>query len=156
MSDIPKNKKSIPWLKVGIVLLILVSIIAVYLFKNLVTSNQSAQDGLKNSSSMQNSQGTAKALPKLVDLGSNSCIPCKQMAPILAELKKDYSGVVDVEVVDVYKEEEKTRVYNRKHTIRVIPTQILFDANGKEVWSNEGFIAKENIIKAFNEKLGIK
>jgi len=107
-------------------------------------------------SSEQTSPEAKKALPKLVDLGANTCIPCKEMAPILEELKKEYSGIVDVEVVDVYKDQKIAMEYNEKHAIRLIPTQILFDANGKEVWSNEGFIPKENIIKVFNEKLGIK
>ena len=45
-----------------------------------------------------------KVLPRLVDLGAGKCIPCKKMAPILEELKKDYAGIVDVVFVDVWKD----------------------------------------------------
>jgi thioredoxin 1 len=41
-----------------------------------------------------------KALPRLVDLGAGRCIPCKKMAPIIAELRKDYAGIVDVVFVE--------------------------------------------------------
>ena len=65
-------------------------------------------------------------MPKLVDLGSNTCIPCQEMAPILEELKKEYADKVIVEVVDVYEDQEKTMEYNTKHPLAVIPTQNLF------------------------------
>lgn len=118
--------------------------------------DSSAQTSEQSSTTDQNSQQNSSSLPKLVDLGSNTCIPCQEMAPILEELKNEYTGKVDVEVVDVYEDEEKTMEYNAKHPLSVIPTQILFDAKGNEVWSHEGSLPKEDIIKVFNEKLGVK
>jgi len=73
------------------------------------------------------------------------------MAPILEELKKEYEDRVIVEVIDVYKQSDEADKYN----IRVIPTQILFDADGKEVGRHEGFIPKVELVKAF-EKVGVK
>jgi len=35
-------------------------------------------------------------LPKLLDLGAKTCIPCKMMAPILDELRTAYAGDFDV------------------------------------------------------------
>ncbi len=43
----------------------------------------------------------AAALPRLVDLGSTTCIPCKEMAPILDELKTELKGKVEVEFINV-------------------------------------------------------
>ena len=83
-----------------------------------------------------------KALPRLVDLGADKCIPCKAMAPILDGLREEYKGRLDVVFIDVWKEPEAGKAYG----IRVIPTQIFFDASGKELFRHEGFFSKEDIL----------
>ena len=90
-------------------------------------------------------------LPRLVDLGADKCIPCKMMAPILAELAKEYAGQLDVLFIDVWKNREEGERYG----IRVIPTQILYDAKGKELFRHEGFYAKKDILAKWKE-LGVK
>jgi thioredoxin 1 len=52
-----------------------------------------------------------------------------------------------VEVIDLRDHREAAGEYG----IRVIPTQIFFDAEGKEVWRHEGFLAKEDIVAKFTE-----
>lgn len=89
-------------------------------------------------------------LPKLVDLGSKSCIPCKKMAPILEELKKDYAGKFDVEFIDVGERENAGKA--RQYDIKLIPTQIFFDKDGKDLWRHEGFLGKADILA----KCGVK
>ncbi len=89
-------------------------------------------------------------LPKLVDLGADKCIPCKMMAPILAGLKKDYAGKMDVEFIDVWKNPGAGKPYG----IEVIPTQIFYDANDKELFRHHGFFGKEDILGKWKE-LGI-
>ena len=81
-------------------------------------------------------------LPKLIDLGADKCIPCKAMAPILKELKTEYAGRMDVEFIDVWKNPEPGKAYK----IKLIPTQIFFDASGKERFRHEGFYGKEDIL----------
>jgi thioredoxin 1 len=89
-------------------------------------------------------------LPKLLDFGAGTCIPCKKMAPILKELSEEYKGRVVIKIIEVYQEREMTRA-NR---IRLIPTQIFFDAKNREVFRHEGFMDKERIKKLF-EKMGV-
>lgn len=89
-------------------------------------------------------------LPRIVDVGADKCVPCIMMAPILEELKKEYAGVLDVEFVDVWKNPQAGRQYG----IRGIPTQIFYDANGKELKRRMGFISKQGILDEF-KKLGI-
>ena len=91
-----------------------------------------------------------KQLPRIVDVGADKCIPCIKMAPELEELKKEYAGVLEVEFVDVWKRPEDAKPYK----VRGIPTQIFYDASGKERARHFGFISKEDIMGKFKE-LGI-
>ena len=90
-------------------------------------------------------------LPKLIDLGATKCIPCKMMAPILEELARDYKGHLEVQFIDVWENQGE----GQKYGIRAIPTQIFYDAKGKEFFRHEGFFAKEDILAKFKEQ-GIK
>jgi thioredoxin 1 len=92
----------------------------------------------------------AAGLPRLVDLGAGKCIPCKMMAPILEELKTEYAGSMEVVFIDVWQDKDA----GQKYGIQSIPTQIFYDASGKELFRHEGFFAKEEILAKWKE-LGI-
>ena len=92
----------------------------------------------------------AQPLPKLLDLGATKCIPCKKMAPILEELKKEYAGKMEVEFIDVWQNPDA----GAKYGIRLIPTQIFYDATGKELFRHEGFFGREDILGKWKE-LGV-
>jgi thioredoxin 1 len=102
-----------------------------------------------------NAQSNTKAppavkLPRIVDVGADKCIPCIQMAPELEKLKNEYAGVLEVEFIDVWKRPREAEPYK----VRGIPTQIFYNANGKEVARHLGFISKEDILAKF-KSLGI-
>jgi len=88
--------------------------------------------------------------PKLLDLGSVTCIPCKLMAPILKNLQDKYGGRLAVEFIDVQVKPEAAQTYG----ISLIPTQIFFDSSGKELFRHEGFFSEEDILKKWKE-LGV-
>ena len=90
------------------------------------------------------------ALPKLLDLGAGKCIPCKMMAPILEEMKTNYVGKLEVEFIDVWKNPDA----GKKYKVTVIPTQIFYDANGKELFRHIGFYSKDDILAKWKE-LGV-
>ena len=108
----------------------------------------------KSSSPADGNSDSAKAttqkLPRLVDLGATKCVPCKMMAPILEELKKEYAGRMLVEFIDVWQTPEAGKEYG----VRMIPTQIFYKAGGKEIFRHEGFFAKEDILAKWKE-LGV-
>ncbi len=90
-------------------------------------------------------------LPKLLDFGRGKCIPCKAMAPILKELSEEYKDRIIIKIIEIDQEMKLTET-NR---IRLIPTQIFFDAKNKEVLRHEGFMSKDDIKKVF-QKMGIQ
>ncbi len=85
--------------------------------------------------------------PKLLDLGAGKCIPCKMMAPILDEMKETFAGQLDVEFIDVWENQAAGEQYG----IRMIPTQIFFDADGRELFRHEGFYAREDMLAKWQE-----
>ncbi len=91
-----------------------------------------------------------KALPRLVDLGAGKCIPCKQMKPILDDLALNYATAFETVFIDVWENRDEGRRYG----IRMIPTQIFYDASGKELFRHEGFMAKKDILAKWKE-LGV-
>ena len=90
-------------------------------------------------------------LPRLIDLGAGKCIPCKMMKPILEELTKEYKDKFDVVFIDVWEKKEE----GAKYGIRMIPTQIFYGADGKELARHEGFFAKKDILAKWKE-LGVE
>ena len=96
-----------------------------------------------------------EAKPKVtfVELGSVNCIPCKQMQPVMKAIEKKYGEQVKVIFYDVWTKEQKP--YAQKYAIRLIPTQVFLDENGKEFHRHEGFYPEKEIDKLFKEK-GLK
>ena len=93
----------------------------------------------------------AKGTITMIDLGAKSCIPCKMMAPILEKMEKEYAGKAVIHFYDVWKDREPAVRFG----IRVIPTQIFFDKNAKEVYRHEGFMSESDIIGQLT-KMGVK
>jgi thioredoxin 1 len=87
------------------------------------------------------------ACPRLVELGSKTCIPCKMMEPVIAELRREFEGRLRVDFIDVKARPEAAAPYG----ISLIPTQIWFDASGEELARHEGFISKDDIVAVFGE-----
>lgn len=94
--------------------------------------------------------GPRAALPRLVDLGAGKCIPCKKMKPILDDLKANYADRFVTEFIDVWENPDAGKQYS----IEVIPTQIFYDAEGKELFRHVGFYGKEDILGKWQE-LGV-
>ena len=101
--------------------------------------------------SIKSADAQSVTLPKMVDLGSKSCIPCKRMAPILKDLKAKYEGKAEVIFIDV----KEDRAASFKYKITLIPTQIFFDTAGTEVYRHIGFFPADSIIAHF-KVLGVE
>ncbi|GAB1453979.1 thioredoxin [Draconibacterium sp.] len=71
--------------------------------------------------------------PVLVDFFADWCEPCKQMAPILKDVKSELKENVRILKVNV----DKNPVIATKYQIRSIPTVIIFK-NGEPQWKGVG------------------
>lgn len=93
--------------------------------------------------------------PKItfIELGSVKCIPCKKMQPVMKAIEEKYGNQVKVIFYDVWKKEFKSK--SDEYKIRLIPTQVFLDENGKEIHRHEGFYPEEDIDKFLKSK-GLK
>lgn len=83
----------------------------------------------------------------LVDFYATWCGPCKQLTPILDEVKKELGDTVKVVKIDV----DKNQPLAAQYQVRGVPTMILFN-NGKQVWRQSGVIQKNEIIQIIKTK----
>ena len=84
-----------------------------------------------------------KGMVTMVDLGAKKCIPCKMMAPIMVKLEKAYTEKAAIVFIDVWENREQAPRFK----VRAIPTQIFFDAQGKEVFRHVGFFDEKSIVE---------
>lgn len=132
------------YLKIVIVIALALAIGFVLYFK---FRHQNGMDTSADISEEKGGETSTANLPQLIDLGSKTCIPCKMMAPILEELAREYKGKLDVLFIDVRENPAEAQAYG----IRVIPTQIFYDANGQEFFRHEGFFSKDEILQTFKD-----
>jgi thioredoxin 1 len=88
-----------------------------------------------------------------IELGSVNCIPCKQMQPVMKAIEENYGDQVKVIFYDVWKDDQKK--YAQQYGIKLIPTQVFLDENGKEFFRHEGFYPEAEIDKLLKNK-GLK
>jgi thioredoxin 1 len=132
------------YLKIGVAVALLAAVAVVVAVKAQRKAVPPANTAASQPATAQSMAPTSPAapLPRLVDLGAHTCIPCKKMAPILDELRREYAGRLRVDFIDVWQNPDE----GPKYGIRLIPTQIFYDAAGKELARHEGFMSKEDIL----------
>jgi len=96
---------------------------------------------------------SSKPFATFIELGSVKCIPCKAMQPVMKSIERKYAEQIKVVFYDVWKEEQKK--YADQYGIKLIPTQVFLDRNGKEFFRHEGFFPEGEIDKLL-QKQGLK
>jgi thioredoxin 1 len=121
---------------------------AIIVFKNRNASTEAARDPSAEATSLAALPSTRPGategarLPRVVDLGADKCQACKELAPILESLRKECAGRAQVDFIDVWKNPEAAEEYG----IQMIPTQIFYDAQGREIWRHVGFLPREEFV----------
>jgi thioredoxin 1 len=131
-------------LRILIPILIIAIAAGIYFYKNPISGDDTSTDfGLDATEDFNLDKILSHDLPVIIDFGSDSCIPCQEMAPVLAELNKELRGKAVVKFVDVWKNQEAAQ----NLPLEVIPTQFFFMADGSpyvpadpEAAAQQGFI----------------
>ncbi|MCI5849920.1 MAG: thioredoxin family protein [Lachnoclostridium sp.] len=87
-------------------------------------------------------------IPVVVEFYSDSCIPCKQLSPILGGIEDDYEDRVKVVKVNVNYDYELTSEYQ----VMASPTIIIFK-DGKEVQRVRGLVKRPELEELVNQIL---
>jgi len=87
----------------------------------------------------------------VIEFGGPTCIPCKKMQPILAELQQQFGDRALVRNFYVTEHPKEARA----HKVMAMPTQVIFDPSGKEVARHIGFWEKGDFLAAL-AKAGLK
>lgn len=116
-------------------------------------SNQEKKETQKTGQNTETSEKKAEGKYKVtfIELGSVRCIPCQKMQPIMKSVEEKFAGQVNVVFYDVWTPEGKP--YAKKYDIKLIPTQIFLDENGKEYFRHEGFFPEEELVKVLKSKI---
>lgn len=152
------------WVKILIPILILVVVAGIGVFKILSEKSVDDYSGSQVTLELPNNLEGADfsliatkqinfeelaeyGLPVIADYGADSCVPCKQMAPVLKKLNTEMYGKAFIKFVDVWQYNEASS----NVPVQVIPTQVLFNADGTPfVPSDE--LAKEIKFDMYSDK----
>ena len=117
-----------------------ISLLLVLLTFNLLA----AEPMLKETAYVYVKSSIGKGKPHFVEVGSESCHSCKIMGKLLYKVTKKYPGY-NINFVNVKK--ERQAAYDLK--IRMIPTQLIFDKEGNEVYRHVGVLATNDLLELF-------
>lgn len=135
-----KNKL---WVKILVPVLIVAVIGGIWMIKNITdnpTENATTSQGdtalpdnlkdadfsLRETEAVDFEALSEYGLPIIVDYGADTCIPCKEMAPVLEKANKEFQGKAFIKFVNVWDYPDAAN----NVPVQVIPTQVLFNADG--------------------------
>lgn len=82
--------------------------------------------------------------PTVTEFGANACAQGREMKPVLEALRRNHGERITV--VDVNLIAQKEANYIQRYGIQLMPTQIFFDAQGREIGRNLGKLSGEEIL----------
>jgi len=89
-----------------------------------------------------------KGKPYFLEVGSDSCHSCQIMGKLLYKVHKKYPQY-EIHFINVKK--ERKAAYALK--IQMIPTQLIFDAQGREVYRHVGLLTTDDLMKTIHKYL---
>lgn len=124
---------------------------ALYAWKTQVPRDSGQKLDYAGTSSRGETAAGERGLPMVIDVGRDTCVPCKMMAPILRELEEEYRGKAVIRVINLDNDPSAASRYG----VYLIPTQIFIDGSGREVYRHEGYLSKEAIVSILKD-MGVR
>jgi thioredoxin 1 len=84
--------------------------------------------------------------PVLIDFSAEWCGPCKVMAPILEQVKREIRDKATVVKIDVDRNQSVAQSLN----ITGVPTLMIYK-RGKQLWRKSGVLDKNRLIGILNQ-----
>ncbi len=136
------SKKNI--FKIIIPLAIIAVVVGIWIFanqqeqalveeENKIAETVSDENFLLNADSIDLDTLKSYELPMIIDFGADSCVPCKEMAPVLVKVNEEMQNKAIIKFVDVWKNPDAATNY----PVQVIPTQVFFNADGTPYMPSE-------------------
>jgi thioredoxin 1 len=82
--------------------------------------------------------------PTVAEFGANACVACREMKPVLEALRREHGDRISVVDVDLIA--DKHLGYLQRYRIQLMPTQVFFDAKGREIGRHMGAISADEIL----------
>jgi thioredoxin 1 len=80
----------------------------------------------------------------VIEFGGPTCVPCVKMQPLLGELQQKFGSRAQFRNFYVTQFPKEAQA----HKVIVMPTQVVFDPNGKEVARHMGYWPKDEFLAA--------
>ncbi len=82
--------------------------------------------------------------PTVAEFGANACASCREMKPVLEALRREHGARIAVVEVDLIA--QRAGGYIQRYGIQLMPTQVFFDASGREIGRHLGTISGAEIL----------
>lgn len=123
-----------------VLIILLCSITFIFFYKDILSSKKTETE-----------TKTITGVPTMLEFMTLTCPACKELAPTIEKIKKEYSSRVNIKVINANIQQDLAS----KYEIMYVPTLIFLDKDGNVYKKQVGVMSKENIEEIFKE-MGVK
>lgn len=95
----------------------------------------------------------ATGMPQMIKFSSPMCSDCQHMAEIISQVQDKYKDRVEFIEISVNQNSPQVKEQIRRYNVKLVPTMIFLNADGKQIARVEGSIPKEELVKYLDEGL---